>query len=169
MNGRHSQSHLGRSCVGQVSSQSQCFVNGIKTFSNTSYISAIILITWKYWMSSLQMQFYKLYRIFYPCSIGTISTDGSRKTWNSIHKLWDEWDVYITGAKAAENWICTCTGRQSITHQIPNLGKVAMDLIWTRTTSVDCERSFLQYNNLLTNRWEMLTRGMHQATLNAEI
>lgn len=46
---------------------------------------------------------------------------------------------------------------QSMIHRTPNLGKIAMDFIWTRSISVDCEHLFLKYNNLLTDRREMLT------------
>lgn len=118
---------------------------------------------------SQTMQFYKLCRIFYPPrSISTISTDiGSYSALTGLetptHKLQDEWDVDITAAKVTKKnkelvddldlhayW-------QSMTHHTRNMGKVAMDLIWTRITSMDYQHSFSQYNNLLTNRREMLT------------
>ena len=115
--------------------------------------------------TSVAMKFYKLCHIFDPRIHGTIPTD--IESYASLHELEDpsrelceKRTVYISAAKDApmENLkLHEYLNSMSLwIPRIPNLAKIALDLIWVRTTSVDTERSFSQYKHLLTDKCERL-------------
>ena len=114
--------------------------------------------------NSQAMGFYKLCQIFDPRTIGTVAHELEKYSdipslKNPSHELQEEWNVYISAALSGNlspdldlnaYW-------KSMIYRTPKLAKIALDLIWLRTTSVDCERSFSQYNSLLTDRRERLS------------
>ena len=107
------------------------------------------------------MGYFKLCRIFDPRVLPRIPTDINhycqlRGFENPDNELMTEWQIYIATREIPED-IELDQFWQSMAHPTPKMTAIAMDHIWSRTTSVDCERSFSQYNNLLTDCCERLT------------